>query len=238
MLKKSLNLCLVLTMMFGLTACSKDDPDPKPVDNDNNNTNRTDDITSQERPFTESGGLIKYFTIEEEKICLPETVGEYVRYLEKIGSRVELGDTGKSIEDAPKLNAGGVSSMVAFLKVYLNDAEDEWQWFGIRYKNDTKKDLSVADCKVTQITLDYDTIMEEENHHGINSIVFIINEDEELPMNGKITSHKDIFKMLGNPVQNTDGHLHYNDDQGYKYEMVTENKKGVLTRMVITYPEN
>lgn len=44
-------------------------------------------------------------------------------------------------------------------------------------------------------------------------------------MNGKTTSHKNIFKMLGNPVQNTDGHLHYNDDQGYNYEMVTENQK-------------
>ena len=40
-------------------------------------------------------------------------------------------------------------------------------------------------------------------------------------MNGKTTSHKNIFKMLGNPVQNTDGHLHYNDDQGYN-----SNKNG------------
>lgn len=236
MLKKLLSICLVLTMMFGLTACS--DEDSKPNNNDNDNTNSTDNITDQERPFTESNGLIKYFTIEEEKICLPETVGEYVRYLEKIGTKVELGDTGKSVNDAPKLNEGGVSSMVAFLKVYLNDAEDEWQWFGIRYENDTKKSLSVADCKITQITLDYDTITEEENHHSIDSIVFITNEDEELPMNGKTTSHKNIFKMLGNPAQNTDGHLHYSDDQGYKYEMVTENQKGILTRMVITYPEN
>ena len=44
--------------------------------------------------------------------------------------------------------------------------------------------------------------------------------------------------MLGDPAQNTDGHLHYSDDQGYKYEMVTENQKGVLTRVVITYPED
>ena len=236
MLKKLLSLCLVLTMLFGVTACSKDDS--KTTDSDNDNTNSTDDISRKERPFTESNGLIKYFTIEEEKVCLPETVGEYVKYLEKIGAKVELGDTGKTIDEAPELNAGGISSMVAFLKVYLDDAEDEWQWFGIRYKNDTKKPLEVTDCKVTQITLDYDTITEEENHHGINSIVFITNENEELPMNGKTTSHKNIFKMLGNPVQNTDGHLHYNDDQGYNYEMVTENQKGVLTKMVITYPGN
>lgn len=236
MLKKLLSICLVLTMVFGLTACTNNDPKPK--NNDNDNTGNPDDTTNEERPFTESNGLIKYFTIEEENVSLPETVGEYVRYLEKIGTKVELGDTGKSVKEAPKLNAGGISSMVAFLKVYIDNAEDEWQWFGIRYKNDTNKSLSVADCKVTQITLDYDTIMEEENHHAINSIVFITKDDEELPMNGKTTSHKNIFKMLGNPNQNTDGHLHYSDDQGYGYEMVTENKKGILTRMVITYPEN
>lgn len=235
MLKKSLSLCLVLTMMLGLTACSNDDSKPD-TDNQTNTSNNT--VTKEERPFTESNGLIKYFTIEGENICLPETVGEYVKYLEKIGTKVELGDTGKTVDEAPELNTGGVSSMVAFLKVYLDDSEDEWQWFGIRYENDTDDDLPVADCKVTQITLDYDTITEEENHHGIDSIVFITNEDEEIPMNGKTTSHKNIFKMLGDPAQNTDGHLHYSDDQGYKYEMVTENQKGVLTRMVITYPEN
>ena len=34
------------------------------------------------------------------------------------------------------------------------------------------------------------------------------------------------------------GHWHYTDDQGYKYEFVTENQKGVLTRLAITYPTN
>ena len=231
MQKKLLSLCLVSTMVLGLTACSPEKPKP-------NDTINNEEPTKIDRPFTESDGLIKYFTIEDEKIPLPETVGEYVKYLEKIGNKVELGDTGKEIEQAPKLSAGGVSSMVAYLKVYLDDAQDEWQWFGIRYVNDTKKDLAVADCKVTQITLDYDTISEEENHFNLNSIVFISNEDEEIPMNGKTSSHKNIFKMLGNPLQNTDGHLHYSDEQGYKYEMVTENQKGILTRMVITYPEN
>lgn len=234
MLKKSLSLCLVLTMMFGLTACSNDDSKPDP----DNQTNPTDNaVTKEERPFTESDGLIKYFTINGENVCLPETVGEYVKYLEKIGTKVELGDTGKTVDEAPELNAGGVSSMVAFLKVYLDDSEDEWQWFGIRYENDTDEDLPVADCKVTQITLDYDTITEEENHHGIDSIVFITNENEEIPMDGKYASNK-IYKLIGAAQQNTDGHLHYSDDQGYKYEMVTENQKGILTRMVITYPQD
>ena len=88
--------------------------------------------------------------------------------------------------------------MVAYLKVYLDDSD--WQWFGIRYKNDTDKKQSVADCKVTQITLDYDTIMEEENHHSIKTTVFITDNDQEIPMNGKFSSGK-IAKLIGNPPQ-------------------------------------
>ena len=76
---------------------------------------------------------------------MPETVGEYVKYLEKIGTKVELGDTGKSVDEAPKVDAGGISSMVAYLKVYLDDSD--WQWFGIRYENDTDKKQSVRTVK-------------------------------------------------------------------------------------------
>ena len=230
MLKKLLTVGLALTMMFAVTACSSKDSD-----SDKPNDNNTSDNTKQERPFTESNGLIKYFTINDEKIPLPETVGEYVKYLEKIGTKVELGDTGKSVDEAPKVDAGGISSMVAYLKVYLDDSD--WQWFGIRYKNDTDKKQSVADCKVTQITLDYDTIMEEENHHSIKTTVFITDNDQEIPMDGKFSSGK-IAKLIGNSPQNTDGHWHYTDDQGYKYEFVTENQKGILTRLAITYPTN
>lgn len=230
MLKKLLTVGLALTMMFAVTACSSKDSD-----SDKPNDNNTSDNTKQERPFTESNGLIKYFTINDEKICLPETVGEYVKYLEKIGTKVELGDTGKSVDEAPKVDAGGISSMVAYLKVYLDDSD--WQWFGIRYKNDTDKKQSVADCKVTQITLGYDTITEEENHYGIKTTVFITKDDQEIPMNGKTTS-SNLLKWIGSSQQNTDGHWHYTDDQGYKYEFVTENQKGILTRLAITYPTN
>lgn len=81
MLKKVLSVSLALIMMFGLTSCSEDDSN---VGTDDNQINTTDNkVTKEERPFTESNGLIKYFTIEEENVCLPETVGEYVRYLEK-----------------------------------------------------------------------------------------------------------------------------------------------------------
>ena len=184
-------------------------------------------------------------------------MGEYVSYLEKIGTKVELGDTGKTVDEADELNAGGVSSMVAFLKVYLDD--DNWQWFGIRYKNDTKKSLPVSECKVTQITLDYDTINEEENHHGIDSIVFVTQDDREVPMDGKYNKYSvfgifDFFRTdsaYGHMIQlelhwlvvtivwdaiEAEGHLYFYDDQGYKYEMVAENKKGILTRVAITYP--
>lgn len=231
MVKRLLCGCLVLSMILCLTACSNENSEEE------TESAKTEEVEiKEERPFTESNGLIKYFIIENEKICLPETVGEYVKYLEKIGYKVELGDTGKSVEDAPELNAGGVSSMVAFLKVYINDLEDDWQWFGIRYENDTKKDLPISECKVTQISLDYDTIHEEENHHGIDSIVFITNDDQEIEMNGKTTS-TNLKKIIGLPSQNTDGHWHYSDEQGYKYEMVTENAKGILTKVVITYPK-
>ena len=145
----------------------------------------------------------------------------------------EINLIGKTVDEADKLNAGGVSSMVAFLKVYLDD--DNWQWFGVRYENDTKNSLPVSDCKVTQITLDYDTINEEENHHSIDSITFVDRNNNEILMDGKYTS-TNLMKQIGGPEQNTDGHWYYSDDQGYKYELVTENKKGILTRVVITYP--
>lgn len=223
MLKKICVIGMTLCMLFGVTACGANS-------NSSSSGNKSSVTTKKERPFTESKGLIKYFKINDEKICLPETVGEYVSYLKKIGTKVELGDTGKSVDEADELNAGGVSSMVAFLKVYLDD--DNWQWFGIRYENDTKKLLPVSECKVTQITLDYDTINEEENHYGIDSIVFVTQDDSEVPMDGKYNK----YSVFGAPSQETDGHLYFYDEQGYKYEMVAENKKGILTRVAITYP--
>ena len=221
MIKKILSLCLVLAMAFGVTACGES----KQTSNGNSST-----TTQKTRKFTEAKGMIKYLTIDGKKIPFPETVGEYVSYLEKVGDKIELGNTGKTVDEADKLNAGGVSSMVAFLKVYLDD--DNWQWFGVRYENDTKNSLPVSDCKVTQITLDYDTINEEENHYGIDSIVFVTQDDSEVPMDGKYNK----YSVFGAPSQETDGHLYFYDDQGYKYEMVAENKKGILTRVAITYP--
>ena len=71
----------------------------------------------------------------------------------------------------------------------------------------------------------------------VKTTVFITKDDQEIPMNGKTTS-SNLLKWIGSPQQNTDGHWHYTDDQGYKYEFVTENQKGILTRVAITYPTN
>ena len=53
MLKKLLTVGLALTMMFAVTACSSKDSD-----SDKPNDNNTSDNTKQERPFTESNGLM------------------------------------------------------------------------------------------------------------------------------------------------------------------------------------
>ena len=81
MLKKLLTIGLSLMMVITLTACGGDDSN-----SGSSSSGGSDNNTTEERPFTESKGLIKYFTIEGENVCLPETVGEYVRYLEKIGT--------------------------------------------------------------------------------------------------------------------------------------------------------
>lgn len=219
MLKKALTICTILCLMFTTTGCSFFDK-----------SDSSESTKTEERPFTESKGLIKYFTVEGVKVCLPETVGEYVKYLEKFAERVELGDTGKTVEENT-LMANGVSSMVAYLKVYLEDGD--WQWFGIRYENNTDEDLPVSECEVTQITLDYDTVNREENHHYLDSFVFITKDDVEYEMNGKFTD----YDMFGAPYQYTDGHRFYKDDEGYVYELVSENLKAILTRVEITYPE-
>lgn len=102
MIKKILSLCLVLAMAFGVTACGES----KQTSNGNSST-----TAQKTRKFTEAKGMIKYLTIDGKKIPFPETVGEYVSYLEKVGDKIELGNTGKTVDEADKLNAGGVSSM-------------------------------------------------------------------------------------------------------------------------------
>ena len=85
MLKKICVIGMTLCMLFGVTACGSN--------SNSSSGGKSNTTTQKERPFTESKGLIKYFKIDDEKICLPETVGEYVSYLKKIGTKVELGNT-------------------------------------------------------------------------------------------------------------------------------------------------
>lgn len=236
MLKKLLTSALVFTMMFGLVGCGSDDSS----DDKKEPTTTTKEPEKTEREFTEAPGLIKYFTIEDIKICLPETVGEYVRYLQQLGTKVELGDTGNTVDEAEEMESGEMSSLVAYLKVYLSDDEDDWQWFGIRYQNNTDDTCSVADATVTQISLAYDLYSEhedKENRSKFKTTVFTLNNDDTITMNGKI-SYSEIVKTIGAAQQNTDGHVTYTDDQGYKYLMDTENKRGILGEVQITYPSN
>ena len=96
MIKKILSLCLVLAMAFGVTACGES----KQTSNGNSST-----TTQKTRKFTEAKGMIKYLTIDGKKIPFPETVGEYVSYLEKVGDKIELGNTGKTVDEAiPELD--------------------------------------------------------------------------------------------------------------------------------------
>ena len=52
----------------------------------------------------------------------------------------------------------------------------------------------------------------------------------------RLSSSAKISSRFTNTTRLPDGHLYFYDDQGYKYEMVAENKKGILTRVAITYP--
>ena len=71
MLKKIMTVMMVLMMVVGLTGCSKDDSSSSsskvsPSD-DGIKIKTVDD-------FEESNGLISYFTIDDHKIAIPETV--------------------------------------------------------------------------------------------------------------------------------------------------------------------
>ena len=95
MIKKILSLCLVLAMAFGVTACGES----KQTSNGNSST-----TTQKTRKFTEAKGMIKYLTIDGKKIPFPETVGEYVSYLEKVGDKIELGNTGKTVDEGTTIS--------------------------------------------------------------------------------------------------------------------------------------
>lgn len=229
MLKKITVICMMCFLTISLVGCSSNETEKK---EDNTPTTEKNNET---REFTESKGIIKYITIDGDKIAIPETVEEYVGYLEKLG-KVELGDTGKGIQDAPKMEANERASLTSYLKVYPTN--DQFQSFGINYVNSKDKAAEVSNAMVTRITLTYDIYADEETPEDqLIETMVLVTANGEIPMNGKTTSAT-IMKILGAPVQNTDGYLKYTDDAGFTYKFATENKKGILTKVQIDYPKN
>lgn len=233
MLKKCIAICTALLMIFTLTACSSNDDQSSEKKTNENNEEQTDN-TEKIREFTESAGVVKYITINGDKVAIPETVGEYVNYLKKIGT-VELGDTGDTIENADKMDANATASLTSYLKVFTSGSN--YQWFGLHYFNPKDSKITVSLAKIDRIILSYDIYAEDgmSEYQEIDTMV-LITENGEIPIDGKTTS-KDIVKIMGNPIQNTDGYLKYTDSAGYTYKFATENQKGILTQVQIDYPK-
>lgn len=228
MLKKFTALALTLIMIAGLVGCNAT---KKNSDSTSGSTNSSIKIKTTD-DFSESAGLVKYFTIEGKKFALPETVGEYVNYLKQLGT-VTLGDTGKSVDDV-ELKAKGISSMVAYLNVETSDGQN--QHFLVRYKNPTNSTIKVSEATVIQIQLTYKPLSDQD-YEKVFSSIQIVTSAYTFKMDGK--SKIDLFyKYLGTPSQATDGRLKYSDEQGYSYifDCSNENAYGIFRDCIITYP--
>lgn len=231
MLKKLFSILTVCVLVLTMTGCSKEDKkDDKSATTTKTEENKIKVKTVDD--FTESQGLVKYFTIEDFKISIPETVGEYANYLSQLGE-VTLNDTGKSVEDET-LAPGGISSMVAYLNVETDDGEN--QRFLLRYENTTDKKISVAEAKVTQIEVKYDHLSDQEYEKVFKGIE-VVTDGYTFVMDGKMGLKK-FYNSLGNPVHETDGRLDYNDELGYKYtfDCCNENRNGIFRGFIIKYP--
>lgn len=228
MFKKLFSILTVFALVLTMTGCSKDEenPDKKPANGKNNITIKTVD------DFTESQGLIKYFTIEDYKFSIPETVGEYANYLSQLGE-VTLNETGKAVDD-DTLDAGGISSMTAYLKVETDDGDE--QRFYVRYDNPTDKKITVAEATVNQIEVKYDHLSDAEYEKVFDSVVVETTEGT-IKMDGKMNM-KRVMNTLGDPIHITDGRLDYTDDLGYKYtfDCCNENRNGIFRGFIIKYP--
>lgn len=233
MIKKLFSILVVCVLMIGITGCSKDEDTP------NENTPNTGGDTADSKiqiktvdDFTESQGLVKYFTIDDLKFAIPETVGEFVNYLSQLGT-VTLNDTGNSVDDV-KLNAGGISSMMAYLTVETEDGEE--QRFPLRYENDTDNTITVAEAKMTQFEVKYDGYSEFDYEKVFKGIE-VITDEYTFVMNSKTNLHK-FYSKLGNPERETDGRLEYSDSLGYKYtfDCCNENREGLFRGFIVQYP--
>lgn len=229
MLKKIMTVMMVLMMVVGLTGCSKDDSSSSsskvsPSD-DGIKIKTVDD-------FEESNGLISYFTIDDHKIAIPETVGEYVNYLKQIGT-VTLNSIGQdpSEVDLPK---EGISSMVAYLNVELDNGDVAHMY--LRYKNPTKKTIKVSEASVTFLEVKYDPLSENEFDKTLKNVE-VVTKNGTVPLDGKMAYTK-VRRLVGEPEQETDGRFIYNDDAGYKnmLDCCNENRSGIFRGFSIEYP--
>lgn len=231
MLKKLLSILSIVALTFSITGCSFFEDEKS----NGGSSNKTSVDIKTVDDFQESEGLIKYFTIEDFKFALPETVGEYANYLEQLGT-VTLNETGNSVYDE-EINAGGISSMAAYLTVETDEGEKAR--FYVRYKNDTDDDLSVAEAKVTYIEVKYDALSEMDYDRVFNSIVVFLNNGNEIPLSSSYKMEK-VSRLIGaSPARNTDGRLLYTDNLGIKYifDCCNENRTGIFRGFIIEYPK-
>ena len=207
MFKKVVALLMTCVLSMSLVGCSNSNSSDKTTTKKpaTSNSIKIKDVND----FQEADGLIKYFTIDDKKIAIPETVGEYANYLSQVGT-VTLNDTGDKVEDV-ELDANGISSMAAYLNVEL-DSGDEAHFY-LRYENPTKKAISVAEASVTFIEVKYDEYAEEEYDKAAKGIVVETSEGS-IPLDNKMKFSK-VKDILGEPEQNTDGRFHYSNDAGY-----------------------
>lgn len=233
MLKKLCTLFISAGLIFGLTACSKNETKGNNTDSKDNKIEETSVNIKTVDDFQESQGLIKYFTIEDKNFSIPETVGEYANYLSQLGT-VTLNDTGNSVDDE-EIDANGISSMVAYLNVETSDGQS--QHFPVRYENDTNKKAPVAEARVTQIEVKYDNLSTFDYEKVFDSIE-VVTEDYTFKMDGKTNLYK-FYNNLGDPEHATDGRLDYSDSLGYTYtfDCCNENRKGIFRGFIIKYPQ-
>lgn len=234
MLKKLMGIMLAFVLTLSLTGCSFFEDDSTKNDTKTSDTTKDDSVKIKTvDDFAESQGLVKYFTVNDYKFALPETVGEYVNYLQQLGT-VTLNETGKSVNDV-ELNAGGVSSMAAYLKVMTDDNQEAR--FYVRYENKTDDDITVAEANVTYLEVKYD-IYSEFDYDKVFTDIQVVTDNYTFKLNDK-NGYKRFYNELGNPIKNIDGRLDYNDDLGYTYtfDCCNENRTGIFRGFIVKYPE-
>ena len=227
MLKKLMGIMLTLVLTLSLTGCSFFEDDKNTNETKTTDTSKDDSVKIKTvDDFAESQGLVKYFTVNDYKFALPETVGEYANYLEQLGT--------VTLNEDVELNAGGVSSMAAYLKVTTED--DEEARFYVRYENKTDDDIPVAEATVNFIEVKYDALSSND-YDKVFSDIEVITDAYTFELNDK-RGFKRFFNELGDPIKNIDGRLDYSDDLGYTYtfDCCNENRNGVFRGFIVKYP--